>query len=344
MSGKETAAKRLSMSSTKQEMIDAYQALLKQLQEKEKTELRPEEEIEKKKKKEVVEIADSLSSDGVAKAVGDLKLEMGKTLTQISERMEEEVAKYRKVSEAVRVKESELEEIYDIQKAAQSLAALLETQNRKRQEFETENEILRQSWEKDQESYEVRIKERDNEEVRRRQREKEEYDYSFKREQLLNKNKFEDEKIKSEKELFFKKEAIEKQLAERERLILEKEEKFDEAQKRIDSFPKELDSAVQKTTKEITERLQIDGRNKEEFLKKSFEGERGVLLARIEFLERLAKDQKDQITKFSQQIEKAYQQIEDIAVKTTGSTFEMKSLLSAHQVIAEQLKKQGQEK
>lgn len=334
MSGKETTAKRLSMASTKQEMLEAYQVLLKQLQEKEKTELRPEEEIEKKKKKEVVEIADALSPDGVVKAANELKLEMGKTLAQLSERLEEEVARFRKVKEAVEVKESELEEIFGIQKAAQSLAALLETQNRKRQEFEKENETLRQTQDKDRELYEAKIKERDAEEARRRQREKEEYEYAFKREQLLNKNKVEDEKLKLEKELFSKKETIEKQLAERERLLAEKEDKFAELQKKVDSFPKELDGAIQKATKEITERLQSEARNKEEFLKKSFEGERGVLLAKIESLERLAKDQKDQITKLSQQIEKAYQQIEDIAVKTVGSTFEMKSLLSAHSVIA----------
>lgn len=341
MSEKETTTKRLSMASTKQEMLEAYQVLLKQLQEKEKTELRPEEEIEKKKKKEVVEIADALSSDGVVKAASDLKVEMGKTLAQLAERLEEEVAKYRKVKEAVEVKESELEEIYDIQKAAQSLAALLETQNRKRQELEKENEILRQAQEKEQELYEVRIKERDSEEARRRQREKEEYDYSFKREQLLNKNKSDDEKLKLEKELSAKKEIIEKQSAERERLLAEKEDKFAELQKKADSFPKELDTALQKAIKETTERLQSEGRNKEELLKKSLEGERGVLSAKIESLERLTKDQKEQITKLSQQIEKAYQQIEDIAVKTVGSTFEMKSLLSTHPVITEQLKKQG---
>lgn len=342
MPEKDLSAKKLSMASTKQEMLEAYNTLLKQLQEKEKTELRPEEEIEKKKKKEVVEIADSLSSAGVAKAVSDLKLEMSKTLIQLSERLEEEVVKYRKVKEAVEVKERELEEIFGIQKASQSLAALLETQNRKRQEFENEDEIRRKDREKDEELYEAKLKERDAEEVRRRQREKEEYEYTFKREQLLNKNKSDDEKLKLEKELLAKKEAVEKQLAERERQLSEKEDKLIELQKKVDSFPKELDTAIQKAVKETTERLQAEARNKEEFLKKSFEGERGVLSVKIESLERLSKDQKEQITKLSQQLEKAYQQIEDIAVKTVGSTFEMKSLLSTHAAITEQLKKQGQ--
>jgi len=41
--------KKVSMSSTKQEMLNAYNALLKQLQEKDETELKPEKRIEEKK-------------------------------------------------------------------------------------------------------------------------------------------------------------------------------------------------------------------------------------------------------------------------------------------------------
>jgi hypothetical protein len=43
----------LSMSNTKKEMIDTYNALLKQLQEKSEAELKPEKQIEEKKKREV---------------------------------------------------------------------------------------------------------------------------------------------------------------------------------------------------------------------------------------------------------------------------------------------------
>jgi predicted phage-related endonuclease len=46
--------RELSMSKTKEEMLDAYHALLKQLQEKREAELKPEKEIEEKKKREVV--------------------------------------------------------------------------------------------------------------------------------------------------------------------------------------------------------------------------------------------------------------------------------------------------
>ena len=91
----EKKVQKLSLSNTKQEMLEAYNAILKQLQEKNEGELKAEKKMEEKKAKEFVEVADSLSSEGVVKATSELKAEMGKMLSQLSERMEEEVKKFK---------------------------------------------------------------------------------------------------------------------------------------------------------------------------------------------------------------------------------------------------------
>ena len=93
-----------------------------------------------------------------------------------------------------------------------TLAALIEAQNQKRQEFTTEMEnkkdILRQeiettriAWEKEQEEHDTAVKERDTAEKKRQTREKEEFEYAFKREQQLTTDRFTYEKTKLEKEL-----------------------------------------------------------------------------------------------------------------------------------------------
>ncbi len=46
-----TVTKKLSMASTKQEMLESYNALLKQLQEKQSGELKPEKKIEEKRRR-----------------------------------------------------------------------------------------------------------------------------------------------------------------------------------------------------------------------------------------------------------------------------------------------------
>jgi len=66
---KNIQAKKISLSNTKQEMLAAYNTLLKQLQEKEELELKPEKKMEERKTKEVIEIGEAFSSEGVLRGL-----------------------------------------------------------------------------------------------------------------------------------------------------------------------------------------------------------------------------------------------------------------------------------
>ncbi|MBW2552539.1 MAG: hypothetical protein JRE20_00210 [Deltaproteobacteria bacterium] len=355
MADKEIQPKRISKSNTKQEMLDAYNALLKQMQEKSRVELKPEKKLEEKKKKEVVEIADSLSSEGVVKGVSNLKLEIGKMLTHISDKLEEEVNKFTAIQRAIEIKENEFKEVYEIEKTASTLAALIESQNEKRLEFESEmtaskeelnKEIqrLRLEWKKEKENYETEIKERDFSEKKKHEREKEEYQYAFKREQQIAKDKFEDEKAKLQKEMALKKEQMEKELAEREKIITEKEEDLNELRMKVSAFPQEMEMAINKAVKDTTEKIRLEASSQEGLLKKEFAGEKNVFTTRIESLEKTVKEQSEQIAHLSQQSEKAYQKVQDIAVKAIEGSSNFKSLTSLQQLMTEQTRKQSQEK
>ncbi|MCE5328901.1 hypothetical protein LLG07_00990 [bacterium] len=345
----------LSISNTKKEMIDTYNALLKQLQEKSEAELKPEKKIEEKKNREVVEVAETLSSEGVISEIGRLKLEIGKKLTHISDGLEEEVSKFNQIQKAIEIKDEELKELYEIERSAETLAALIEAQNKKHQEFELEmaaqreelnREIstTREEWGKEKKEYEAEIKERDTSEAKRREREKEEYNYTFKREQLLARNKFEDEMAKTEKEIQLKKEYMEKELTEREKAVTEREEELAELQKKVTVFPDETKEAVNKAVKETTERITLEAKNKEELIRKEFDGERNVLKTRIESLEKTVKDQSAQIANLSVQLEKSYQKVQDIAIKSVEGSSNLKSFANLQQLASEQIRRQPQEK
>lgn len=345
----------MSMSNTKKEMIDTYNALLKQLQEKSEAELKPEKKIEEKKKREVVEVAETLSSEVVIKEIGNLKLEIGKRLTSISDGLEEEVSKFNQIQKAIEIKDEELKELYEIERSAETLAALIEAQNKKRQEFELEmtarkeefdREIIttREEWVKEKKGYEADIKERDAAEAKRREREKEEYGYAFKREQWLAKDKFEDEKAKTEKEIQLKKEYMEKELTGREKAVAEREEELAELQKKVTAFPDEIKEAVSKAVKETTERITLEAKNKEELIRKEFDGERNVLKTRIESLEKTVKEQSGHIANLSGQLEKSYQKVQDIAIKSVEGSSNLKSFANLQQLASEQTRRQSQEK
>jgi hypothetical protein len=355
MEEKKFQPKKLSLSNTKQEMLEAYSSILKQLEAQREAELKPEKRLEEKKAKEVIQVAESLSSEGVAKEIGTLKIEAGKMLAQISDRLEEEIQKFKAVQNAIVLKEKELQELYEIERSAVTLAALIESQNHKRQAFELEMaekkealsqeiETLRAQRDQEKKEYEEEIKERDTIDKKRREREKEEYEYSFKREQKLAKDKFEDEKEKLEKEIQIKKQQMESELKEREKVIAEKEEELNELRKKVSVIPKEMEMGIAKAVKEATEKLTMEAKNREELQKREFVGEKNVLTTRTESLEKIVKEQSEQIVKLTQQLEKAYQQVQEIAVKTIEGSSTIKSFANLQQWISEQARKIPQEK
>jgi hypothetical protein len=347
--------KKLAMTNTKQEMIHAYNTLLKELEEKQAGELKPEKKIEEKKTKEAVQIASSLTTEGVGKEIAELKLEIGRTLTRIADQLEEEVNRFVAIRSAITAKEKELRELYEIEKTAMSLATLIEAQNQKRQEFasemENKKEILRQeidttrtAREKEQEEQDAAVKERDTAEKKKQTREKEEFEYAFKREQQLATDRFTYEKAKLEKELKDKKEQLENELKSREAAIADKEAELNDLRKRAVQFPKELETTVTKAIKETSERLLLEAKTREELLKKENEGERNVFKARIDSLEKTAADQGERISVLTKQLEAAYQKVQDIAVKTVEGASNFKSVASLQQLIGEQMRKQTTEK
>ena len=119
--------------------------------------------------KQVVAVADVLTTDGIIHDISGLKAEVGKVLTMLSDRLEQEAGRYESVKRAIIEKEKELSEIYEIQKAASSLSALIEAHNLKKAEFEEdmtarkealtrEIEEMRAEWQKEKSPADSRIK------------------------------------------------------------------------------------------------------------------------------------------------------------------------------------------
>jgi len=354
MEGKKDS-KKLTLTSTKQEMLQAYNTLVKELEASQEGELKPEKKIEEKKNREAVQVAESLTAEGVGKEIAALKQEIGKTLTGISDQLEGEVSRFVAIRNAIAAKEKELAELYEIEKSAMSLAALIEAQNQKRQEFTSEmeekKESLRQdieetrtAWEKERADHDAAVKERDTAEKKRQTREKEEFDYAFKREQQTSTDRFTYEKAKLEKELKDKKENLEQELSVREAAVAAKESEFNDLRKQAAQHPKELETSVARAVKETSERLLAEAKSRQELMKKEAEGEHNVFTARIESLEKTTKEQSERVTALTKQLESAYQKVQDIAVKTVEGASNSKSLASLQQILGEQLRKQTPDK
>jgi hypothetical protein len=300
-------------------------------------------------------VAESLTAEWVGKEIAALKLEIGKTLTGISDQLEGEVSRFVAIRSAISAKEKELAELYEIEKSAMSLAALIEAQNQKRQEFAAEMEekkgslrqdveAARAALEKEQEEHDAAAKERDVVEKKRQTREKEEFDYAFKREQQTATDWFAYEKAKLEKELKDKKEQMEQELSAREAAVAAKEAELNDLQKQAAQHPKELETSVARAVKETSEHMLMEAKSREELMKKEAEGESNVFKARIESLEKTTKEQSERITALTKQLEAAYQKVQDIAVKTVEGASNSKSIASLQQLLGEQIRKQTPDK
>lgn len=347
-----------SLKSTKQELLDAYTEMRQQLQEKDKTQLKPEQKVQEKKETQVLAAVQAMTADGVLQKINQLKQEMARTLADLGDKLASEVDKCSQVQQAIEIKEKELAEVFEIDRAAGTLAALIEAQHREKEQFEREMaeekerlteeiESAREQWKSEKVERDASLKEQDALEAKRRQRQQEEYKYAFEREQQLARDKFEDEKAKMlaekaqiEKETKVLREQTEKSLQEREKQIAEREKDSASLQTQVQEFPKRLDAAVAAGVKETAERMGREAKYQQDLLQKDFEGQKNVLTARIQSLEKTVKEQAEQLAKLSQQQEAAYQKIQDVAVKAIEGASKLGSFGSLVHTLKEQTRKQ----
>lgn len=329
---------KITPANTKKEMLEAFQLIKKRIQEQAKAELKPEKTQKERKQKEVVAAAEAAVAQDVVRRVYDLKSEIGTHLNELAVRMEQEREKYHQIQEAIAVKERELQELFEIEKEAFALAALLETQKQKKAEFEQEMQQRREAlqdemtaakaqWEKEKQARaeEAKAQRQANETLRKR--EKEEYEYNFSREKSLKELQLQDELTQLEKELHAKREEFEKKnadreaaLDQREKAIAAQEQRMQQLEQQVELFPGQLEESIAKAVRETTAKITDDARKNEQLLVKGFEGEKNVLLTKIEALESQVAVQQQQISRMAEQLEKAYGKVQDIAVKAVSAT------------------------
>jgi hypothetical protein len=346
MAEKATAKKR----PPRQQMLEVLAETEKNVAERREAASRPEDRAEAKAVATAVALAEDLSTQGVTESIGELKSTLSKTLTGISDRLEEQVARYVQMQRAITAKDQELKEIYEIQRSASTLTALLEAHENKRaametelaaqrEELEREIEQTRAQWEQERRQREAETKEREALENKRREREKAEYVYAFTREQQQARDAFADESAKIEKEHAEKKAAFEKDFAAREQALAAREQELATLRTKVDSFPKELDAAVARTVKEVTARLTQESTSREELMKREHIGERNVLTTRIASLEHTVQEQSQRLTALIAQAEKAYAQVQEIAVRAVEGSAAAKQLAGLQQMLADQPRK-----
>ena len=351
MAEKTTPKKR----SSRKTMVELISDTEKAVAERQEAEAKPEERRVAKDVREAVTVADALSSEDSVRSIGETKATIARTLAQLADRLEEEIGKYSQIRHAIAAKDAELQEIYEIERSASTLLAIMETQQRQQEEmdhkFQTEKEQLeseiaatRAEWEKERKDREQEIKERDVAEQKRRGREAEEYKYNSAREQQLAQDRLSDSLAKGEKELSERKTQLEHDWGEREKAIASREAEITQLRTREAGFAAELRNASDQAVADATARLEQQHRAADELVRRQLEGEKNVMAAKIAALERTVQDQAEQLIRLGQQAEKAYAQVQEIAVRAIEGSANTKQLAHLQQLLADQAHKSSPER
>jgi DNA repair exonuclease SbcCD ATPase subunit len=328
----------VTMANTKKELLEAYQVAKKLFENQNQDLLDAEKARKRMEKKVATATADAQAAQDPVKRLHDLRGAISRELGDLAERFENEIETYRKIQSAIETKQAELDTIYEVETAASDLAALIDAQRVKKEQFnqemgvqkaafESEIQEMRAQWEREKADHDRQVAEEKAGLEKKRQREKEEYEYSYAREKEQRKNALEDELQALEKEIAVQRNDFERGVKDRtealdarEEAVASREKEADALQKEVDSFPKRLDAAVQTAVADITKQLSRDFESDKTLMQARFDGEKNVLTGKIEALEKMVSAQAAQIDDLSKKSELAYEKVQDIANKAVSAS------------------------
>ena len=325
--------KKVNPTSTKSEILNAYNELLKKIQDSKQE--NPKAEQEKKVKETTVENAAKLTDEEIIGAISALKLSLNSKLDKIEDDLTSERQKLARIREAIAVEDQRLKDLYQINAGADSLAAILAAQKEKKEEFELEmaarkseleEQIKQEKLNRDKETklWEEKRKEAEEALKKQRTREEEEYKYSLQLARKKDKDDYEQKKAALEKELIQKMESFESGIKVREQTVVAAEKELAELRVKAESFPSELEKAVQSAIKETTAQLEKEFKYERQLLLKDHEGEIKLKTQQIESLMAKIKDLEIQLKQAYGKAESAENNSKEITLKAIQSSGQIK--------------------
>ena len=317
----------ISVKSTKEQILSAYNTALTQLNEKQQE--NPEEQKQKQEKQIVINTASKTSAETILQDLSNLKFKIIKQIEDLSENLMTESERLLTVRKAISIEKDHLEELYQIKESANSLAALIRANAEEQERFDFElsqkqaelNEkidIKTEEWDKKQELLEKEYKERKENIEKLRLREEEEYKYT----QELTRRKDMDEYLAKnsalEKELNDKKDSLQ----QRETEVITKEKLLQDLETKVVNFPEEMQKAIIIAEEKLHQKLEQEYKFSFDLKAKEHESETKLAGQKIAHLETKVKEQEIQIKILNQKGDEALQQVQTIACRALDTSMQ----------------------
>ncbi|MBN1974163.1 MAG: hypothetical protein JW787_11025, partial [Sedimentisphaerales bacterium] len=318
-----------SASNTKNEILEAYNELLKKLEGQKPGQ--PKEIKEKEERENVLKNAVSINKEGIIKQIAGLKISLNTELEKVEEALVAESKKLLQVQEAIQIQEQRLQDLYGINATADSMAVMLSLQREKKENFEKEMEQkqkqldyeiteTRQKWDKEKKESEQLTKEEKERLMKQRKRDEEEYSYSLEIARKKDANVYSQKKETLEKELTDKKTKFEQEIKSREQAVINAETELTDLREKSVSFPKLIEQSVKEAVADNTAKLQTTYKFESQLKSKESESEVKLRDQEIASLKAKIKDIEIQLAQSFSKAEQADKSAKDIAIRAIESS------------------------
>jgi hypothetical protein len=352
----------ISLKNTKNEIIAAYEEVLKKIQTQKTAE--PKQIQEEKRQQETIKKASDNTTEGIVNGITTLKLNVAKELDKLSELLTAEFKKLEDIQIAIRLEKHNLEDLYQVTANADSLAAMIQSQKEKKalfeaemadkrtafeekmkadklnfdekiktesESFETSMKAQKEIWKIEQQKWAEQQKEIKEKSDKERKREEEEYAYNLKLTRKKEFDLYEEKKIRIEKELTEKKITFDKEIASREAEVVSAENELKELRAKTAAFPSEIEKAVATTVKSATDKLHAEFRFEKELTAKQTEGDIKLKEQIIDTLKSKINDMDAIISELSKKAVTAETSVKDIAMKAIESSGKMQLISNSRE-------------
>lgn len=228
---------------SKQQLLQAFQQILADKKKLESKIATKQEEAEKAKNKQILEVASTYTVDSIIKGLADLQLEFGGIVTTLSDKLAKENSKLDELNRAIEIETQNLKELQQIRVVADTLDILTQEHqeklktleqdiNSQRDALEKEIEKTRKYWQQEQETHAESVKNFNELLAKERALEAEEYQYKLENMKKINTDAFEAKKRQQERQIEESNQEKEKNWSEREKILSANQSLFTEYQQK----------------------------------------------------------------------------------------------------------------
>jgi hypothetical protein len=292
-----------------------------------------EEEAEKAKNKELLEVASTYTIDTIVKGLADLQLDFGTIINGLSDKLNTESSKLDELRKAIAIETEHRQELQQIRIVADALHILTQEHQEKLHTLEEnatqQREIIakdtlekRKAWQKEQADFETALQEENTLITNTRQKEEADYQYTLERQRKIEVDNYEEAKRKLERELQESTREKEKNWVDREKILTDHQAEFAENQKKAETFEEELKQAYTKAKEEAIQEVTREAKVKADLFEKEWESSKQGYELRVQSLEQTIEKQSQHIAEISAQLQATMKQAQDLAMKAFSSNKE----------------------